>query len=244
MDLYTFLDQSVKEDFDEERILKLSSRGSVIRLRHRESHRYYICRRGETPLPVYFLLVGRSCPQLPRIYEAAQSIPAPDAPSGTPAKVLILEEYIAGDSLSDLIACGPLTPQQTRHIALELCKALYVLHSLGWVHRDVKPDNVIISGNRAVLIDFDAARYHDLPKDQDTRILGTVGYAPPEQYGLSETDYRADIYAMGVLINEMLTGQHPSKELAKGREGRIVSRCTMISPNKRYHSVRELMEAL
>ena len=81
-------------------------------------------------------------------------------------------------------------------------------------------------------------------KKQDTRILGTVGYAPPEQYGISETDYRADIYAVGVLINEMLTGLHPSQKLARGHWGRIVSRCTMASPDKRYNSVRELMEVL
>lgn len=96
----------------------------------------------------------------------------------------------------------------------------------------------------AVLIDFDAARHYDSDKIRDTHVLGTVGYAPPEQYGISETDYRADIYAMGVLINEMLTGKHPSQALAPGHWGRIVSRCTMIHPKKRYTSVEELMEAL
>ena len=110
----------------------------------------------------------------------------------------------------------------------------------------------MIRGDDAVLIDFDAARSFsqgrgnagENVKTQDTRILGTVGYAPPEQYGISETDYRADIYAMGVLMNEMLTGVHPSQTLAEGRWGRIISRCTMIQPDKRYNSVTELMEAL
>ena len=80
--------------------------------------------------------------------------------------------------------------------------------------------------------------------NQDTQILGTTGYAAPEQYGITQTDERADIYSLGVLLNLMLTGKHPSKELANGRLGRIVQKCTMVNPKKRYKSVLYLMEAL
>ena len=59
---------------------------------------------------------------------------------------------------------------------------------------------------------------------EDTQILGTTGFAAPEQYGLSQSDGRADIYALGVLLNIMLTGEHPSRKLASGRMGRIVQR--------------------
>ena len=83
-----------------------------------------------------------------------------------------------------------------------------------------------------------------LCQSSDTRILGTMGYAPPEQYGLSQTDRTADIYALGVLINVLLTGKHPSIKLASGRWGRIVSRCTMTSPKKRYQTVQAVREAL
>ena len=75
-------------------------------------------------------------------------------------------------------------------------------------------------------------------------MLGTTGYAPPEQYGLSQTDGRADIYALGVLLNIMLTGKHPSRALAAGRMGRVVQKCTMMNPEKRYKTVLHLMEAL
>ena len=78
----------------------------------------------------------------------------------------------------------------------------------------------------------------------DTQILGTTGYAAPEQYGIFQTDQRADIYSMGILLNIMLTGKHPSRELASGRLGRIVQKCTMVNPQKRYKNVRALMEAL
>ena len=76
------------------------------------------------------------------------------------------------------------------------------------------------------------------------RVAGTKGFAAPEQYGLSQSDGRADIYALGVLLNIMLTGEHPSRKLAGGRMGRIVQRCTRVNPEKRYKNILHLMEAL
>ena len=120
----------------------------------------------------------------------------------------------------------------------------WVLHSMGVVHRDVKPENIIIRGKEAVLIDFDASRIYKNNNREDTQILGTTGYAAPEQYGLSQSDGRADIYALGILLNIMLTGEHPSRKLAGGRMGRIVQKCTMVSPEKRYKNILHLMEIL
>ena len=84
----------------------------------------------------------------------------------------------------------------------------------------------------------------DSKKTQDTVALGTKGYAAPEQYGISQTDGRADIYALGITMNLMLTGKHPSEQLASGDMGRIISRCTMVHPDKRYKNIVRLMEAL
>ena len=95
-----------------------------------------------------------------------------------------------------------------------------------------------------MLIDFDAARLHKPELENDTQILGTTGFAAPEQYGLSQSDLRADIYAVGILINVMLTGEHPSRHLVEGRMGRIVDRCTHVNPQRRYRNVLRLMEAL
>ena len=152
-----------------------------------------------------------------------------------------------------LIACvlinsdkhgGLFTPEQTRKIVLQVCRALWVLHPLGAVHRDVKPENILLRGDEAVLIDFDAARLHKPALSADTQILGTTGFAAPEQYGLSQSDPRADIYSVGIPINVMLTGQHPSRKLAEGRLGRVVDRCTHVNPQQRYRNVLRLMEAL
>jgi serine/threonine protein kinase len=99
-------------------------------------------------------------------------------------------------------------------------------------------------GSEAILIDFDASRMQKPGQQTDTIVLGTTGYAAPEQFGLSQTDGRADIYALGVVINVMLTGEHPSHRLAEGRMGRIVRRCTMTNPNQRYRDILRLMEDL
>ena len=136
------------------------------------------------------------------------------------------------------------TPRETRRILRQLCRALWVLHSMGAVHRDVKPENIVLRGQNAVLIDFDAARIHKKSRENDTRVLGTIGYAAPEQYGFSQSDACSDIYSLGILMNVMLTGKHPSNQLAPGRFGRIITRCTQITPSKRYKNILRLLNEL
>lgn len=157
---------------------------------------------------------------------------------------MVLEEYIEGDTLGFLLKGALFTPEETRGIVTQICRALWMLHSLGAVHRDVKPENIILRGSDAILIDFDAARLHKPECDTDTQVLGTTGFAAPEQYGLGQSDARADIYSVGVLMNVMLTGEHPSRRLAPGRLGRMVERCTRVNPQKRYQNVLRLMAEL
>lgn len=99
-------------------------------------------------------------------------------------------------------------------------------------------------GSDAVLIDFDAARIYKDESESDTQVLGTTGFAAPEQYGIFQSDERADIFSLGVLLNIMLTGKHPSREMTAGKMGRIVRKCTMTAPEQRYQSARALMEVL
>ncbi len=232
--IYQYLLSSIDTEYETVRKIKSGERGCVSLLQNKQNGSRFIFRHYHGNGEVYRKLLGISCPNLPQIMEVAES-------SGM---VAVLEEYIQGDSLAYLLEGALFTPAEARKITLQLCDALWVLHSMGAVHRDIKPENVIIRGSEAVLIDFDASRLFKNGNSTDTQILGTTGYAAPEQYGISQTDERADIYSVGVLLNIMLTGKHPSKELASGKLGHIVQKCTMINPKKRYKNVLHLMEAL
>ena len=232
--IYQYLLSSIDAEYETVKTIKNSERGCVSLLQNKQNGTRFIFRHYQGSGEVYRKLLSVSCPNLPKIMEAAEQN----------GMVAVLEEYIQGDSLAFLLAGACLTPAEARKITFQLCNALWVLHSLGAVHRDIKPENVIVRGSEAVLIDFDASRIFKSGTNQDTQILGTTGYAAPEQYGITQTDERADIYSLGVLLNIMLTGKHPSKELASGRLGRIVQKCTMVNPKKRYKSVLYLMEAL
>lgn len=232
--MYTWLLECLEREYETVRLLKESPRGSVRLIRHRQSGRPFILRRFTGNGEVYRKLLNCGCRHLPLIYEAAER-------DGENA---VIEEFIQGDTLGFLLQGALFSPQETRQIARQLCQALWVLHSMAAVHRDIKPENVILRGGDAVLIDFDAARLHKPEAKADTQVLGTTGFAAPEQYGLSQSDTRADIYSLGVLMNVMLTGEHPSKKLAEGRMGRVIQRCTQVNPAKRYRDVLRLMEAL
>lgn len=225
---------SIETDYKTVKTIKHSERGSVSLLQNKQNGTRFIFRHYRGNGEVYRKLLGISYPNLPQIMETAER----------DGMVAVLEEYIQGDSLAYLLEGALFSRAEARKITMQLCNALWVLHKLGAVHRDIKPENVIIRGSEAILIDFDASRIFKSDTNQDTQILGTTGYAAPEQYGIAQTDERADIYSLGVLLNIMLTGKHPSKELASGRLGRIVQKCTMVNPEKRYKSVLYLMEAL
>lgn len=229
----TFL-RDVETYFEEVRLLKRGARGSVTLLRHRSTGKRYIFRRFTGSAEVYHKLLTVDCPYLPRIEEVAER----------DGQVAVLEEYVQGDTLAELLMGARLTEREARQVTMQLCQALHVLHSMGAVHRDVKPENVILRGSDAVLIDFDAARIYKDESESDTQVLGTTGFAAPEQYGIFQSDERADIFSLGVLLNIMLTGKHPSREMAAGKMGRIVRKCTMTAPEQRYQSARALMEVL
>ena len=232
--MYSWLLSCLEQEYEPLRVLKESPRGSVRLIRHRESGRRFILRRFTGNGEVYRKLLDRSCRHLPLIYEAAEQ----------GGENLVIEEFIKGDTLAFLLQGALFSQAETTQIVRQLCQALWVLHSMGAVHRDIKPENVVLREREAVLIDFDAARLHKPGSESDTVVLGTTGFAAPEQYGLSQSDARADIYSLGVLMNVMLTGEHPSRKLAKGRLGRVVQRCTQVNPEKRYQSVIHLMEAI
>ena len=204
-------------------------------MRHRDTGAQFFLRQFSGDSCAYRKLLRGNSPHLPKIHRVLE----------TEGQVLVLEEYISGETLNDVLKRRKYTPREARALLLQLCRGVKVLHDLGIVHRDIKPDNVILRPDRAVLVDFDAARLYEPGTAVDTQVLGTVGYAAPEQFGITRSDRRADIYAMGVLLNVMITGHHPSAgQLAAGPIRKVIRRCTMINPDDRYQTAEQLMAAL
>ena len=174
--------------------------------------------------------------------------------------IYVIMDYIEGESLGKILKEYGAQPQeQVLDWAKQLCDVLEYLHSQKppIIYRDMKPDNVMLKpeGNLKV-IDFGIAREYKEKNLADTTILGTRGYAPPEQHGSRQTDVRSDIYALGMTMHNLLTGADPRNadymyapirqwnlELSGGLE-RIIDKCTALDPEDRYQNCSELMYAL
>ena len=97
---------------------------------------------------------------------------------------------------------------------------------------------------QVTLIDFNASKKFDSGKNYDTCLMGTAEYAAPEQFGFSQSDARTDIYALGILLNILITGCFPKDVLCSGSAARVVTKCTQMDPARRYSSVLQLKSAL
>lgn len=155
---------------------------------------------------------------------------------------VVFSEYISGKSIADMIRQYRTFDESfVAFVALQVCNGLSALHKNGFVHRDITPNNIIFSVDGVVkIIDFGIARKFDNQKSEDTVIMGTPGYAAPEQFGFLQSDFRVDIYALGVLMNKMLCGELPNKALANSGLAKIIEKCTKLDLNQRYNNVDEL----
>ncbi len=161
-------------------------------------------------------------------------------------KCVTLNEFINGTTLENRVEnMGLFQPDEAKSILIQICDGLTALHTNGIVHRDIKPSNIMIDTNGCVkIIDYDISRIAKPERQRDTTIMGTEGYAPPEQFGFAQTGARADIYSCGVLLNYLLTGSLPQEKLCEGTLGEVVERCIEIDENKRFNSAEELKQVL
>ncbi|MBR5280065.1 MAG: protein kinase [Clostridia bacterium] len=215
-------------------VLSNKNNSQALRLRHRTLEKDLVLHSFSNHYVAYDALCPIRTFHLPEIYE---SVHVTDGQ-------IVLEEYIDGMNVAQIMEVERYTYKDAKKVLRSVCEALSILHRLKIVHRDVKPENVLVTPNgRVVLIDFNASR--EMKENSlDTVIMGTVGYASPEQMGITQSDSRTDIYAVGVLLNVMLTGKHPSDVLVKRRPGRIVQKCTQINPDLRYQDAMKLAKAL
>lgn len=162
--------------------------------------------------------------------------------------LIIIEEFINGHTLEELLdEQGTLPEDVAIRYMMALCEALAQMHQQQppLIHRDLKPSNVMISNDGVLkLIDFDVSRIYRHDRELDTHVLGTKGYASPEQFGFEQTDARSDIYSIGVMLNVLITGASPKEQPLQSDLRPIVEKCTCFSPEDRYQSVNELKEAL
>ena len=206
----------------------------VLKLKNKENNKLIVVRSFSKVISAYEELYAINCANLPLVYDVI------NLDDGQ----IVLEEFIEGVTIAEVMESGKYRYMGTRKVLRSICNALTVLHERNIVHRDIKPENVMIAKDcRVVLIDFNAARKISTAS-KDTVVMGTVGYASPEQLGVAQSDARTDIYALGVLLNVMITGKHPSEKMAKGKAGRIVRKCTNVNPDERYQSAEKLANIL
>ncbi|HEY0250763.1 MAG TPA: serine/threonine-protein kinase, partial [Kofleriaceae bacterium] len=131
-------------------------------------------------------------------------------------RLFMTMEFLDGISLRDALQRGPLAPQRVVKILIQCCASLAEAHSIGIIHRDIKPDNVFLlnmagSPDFVKLLDFSVAKLleGDRMKTQAGVVFGTPQYMSPEQGRGSPLDARSDLYALGVLAYEMLVGTVP-----------------------------------
>lgn len=231
----SWLNTTIAEQYSLVKAYKNNEDTKVIRYRHKIIDRDIILIEHRGTGEVYELLKRYSHKNIVRVYDC----------SVNGSMITVLEEYIDGITVGEVLQTGLYSESGVRIIISQLCDALDFSHSLGIIHRDIKPENIMLTTDGTVkLIDWSAARIYKRYISADTKTIGTTGYAAPEQYGINQTDARADIYSVGILMNVMLTGEHPSKNMYSGSLAKVIKRCTDIQPKKRYQTALELKKQL
>ncbi len=235
-ELKKYIDATLKEQYSQIGTISRSDEGSITVYKKNSSDEKLLLIESLSRNDEVFRKLKKidCCGYLPNIYEVCSE----------EDRLYVLEEYVEGKSLAKITSEKKLDNKAVINYLIDICSALEILHSNNIIHRDVKPANVIIRGEKACLIDLSIARMMSNSDGGDTENLGTIGYAAPEQFGLSQSLPVTDIYALGVLANVLLLGVHPSIDVPKGKIGKIINKCTEIQISRRYQHVSDLKKDL
>jgi len=221
-----------------EEIEPIAGREDIILVKEIESGKRYVKKiLSQYDLSVYKYLMEnpvKGMPKLCGIYESKNNL-------------IIIEEFIEGRTVKELIESGEISKERALYITECLCLILNKLHTLDKpiIHRDIKPSNIVIGRNEEVyLLDINVAKWYK-EETEDTKLMGTLYYAAPEQfgYGFKGSTTKSDIYALGILLNVMLTGKIPKEEKAEEPLWEVIEKCISFEPEKRF-SAMELYEEL
>lgn len=232
----TFIESALKSEFTHVKTIKNEDYSKIDLYVHNSTANRLvkICSTNRND-HIFRKLRGVDCEYLPTVYDVCSN----------DDRLLILESFVDGKTLAEILQSREIDVNTAISYVCDVCKALDFLHKNNIIHRDVKPSNIIITPqNKAVLIDFSAARIMNDSLDKDTANLGTVGYAAPEQFGIFQSSPPTDIYAVGVLLNEMLIKEHPSVRTPNGKLGKIIKKCTDTQISNRYQNVTGLLSDL
>ncbi|MBQ8813983.1 MAG: serine/threonine protein kinase [Lachnospiraceae bacterium] len=239
-----------------EEISPLCEKGHVLLVQNRQNGLLYVKKQISCGnRDIYLRLKKEALPHIPIIFgvygpecgtSAKEDTEKVTPPS--PNSLTIIEEYIPGSTLAELLQSGKqFSEKEVINITLQLCRILMELHSMKppIIHRDIKPSNVMLSSDGTVtLLDFNAAKAENPYQNKDTVLLGTAGFAAPEQYGFQASSHQTDIYNLGALMNLLLTRRLPADHLASGKLRRIIRLCLQVDPKHRCQDVWELYYAL
>jgi serine/threonine protein kinase len=193
------------------------------------------------------LLATLSHPNLPRVTDHFVS----------PTERWLVEELVEGETFEQLLEQTRPDEQTAVGWAVQILDALEYLHERGIIYRDLKPSNCMLTPQGVVkLIDFGIVRQFTLGKSRDTVVMGTPGFAAPEQYGRNQTDPRSDLFALGVLLHHLLTGHDPAltpfvfpavrslNPQVSERLERILLKALELDPRDRFQTAADMRAAL
>lgn len=232
-------DEAVLELSEYDVVRPIQNREDILLVQSQKDGKYYVMKLlKDYNLSVYRYLQAHPVANMPRliqVYEGRNNL-------------VILEEYIEGKTLSEVLEEGCLNEKQAIDTAVGICRILAKLHGMEQplIHRDIKPSNVILNEDGEVyLLDINVAKWYQPEETEDTKLYGTLYYAAPEQfgYGFAGSSAKTDIYAVGILLNVMLTGKLPKEKKADGVIWKVIERCISLEPEKRC-TAAELMEVL
>jgi len=199
-----------------------------------------------------FILAKLEHPNLPRVSDYFTY-------SG---RTFLVMDYVEGKDLGKILQSYPggMPEKIVIEYGIQIATVLYYLHMqkpAPLIFRDLKPSNIMVCGNHIKLIDFGIARFFSPAKKEDTLRIGSPGYSPPEQYG-GQTDPRSDIYALGVVLHQLLTGMDPTSTQTpfhlppvrninpsiSPQMEQIIIKATQLDPSRRYQSARDIKRDL
>ncbi|MQN00865.1 MAG: hypothetical protein DUD27_01375 [Lachnospiraceae bacterium] len=205
---------------------------NVYLVKHSVTQKYYVKKVLDVyNISIYKFLKDHSIAGVPQVYYFSENND----------RLTVIEEFVTGSQLSELIEEKSLKASDVADIMLKLCTILEALHYVNppIIHRDIKPSNIMVDGHGQIyLIDFNASKFYN-DEDSDTVLLGTQGYAAPEQYGFAASSPQTDIYALGKVLDQL------SSAVSGGIDySAIIKKCSAMDPLERYQSAADLRAAI